>query len=142
MKRKNRRNCGNKTRSLIRHIKIQYRLLAVFLLISLLPTICIGMYAYRVYTRAINSKISESALQTVRSLNTNMTIELEKFQDYCATLSVADAVQNSLQQTSAGQDISRDMVLSIRDLSVNIPFQSIYLKNLRIVSLDGTPIYC
>lgn len=141
MKRKNRRNCGNKTRSLIRHIKIQYRLLAVFLLISLLPTICIGMYAYRVYTRAINSKISESALQTVRSLNTNMTIELEKFQDYCATLSVADAVQNSLQQTSAGQDISRDMVLSIRDLSVNIPFQSIYLKNLRIVSLDGTPIY-
>ena len=78
MKRKNRRNCGNKTRSLIRHIKIQYRLLAVFLLISLLPTICIGMYAYRVYTRAINSKISESALQTVRSLNTNMTIELEK----------------------------------------------------------------
>lgn len=98
MKRKNRRNCGNKTRSLIRHIKIQYRLLAVFLLISLLPTICIGMYAYRVYTRAINSKISESALQTVRSLNTNMTIELEKFQDYCATLSVADAVQNSLQQ--------------------------------------------
>ena len=141
MKRKNRRNCGNKTRSLIRHIKIQYRLLAVFLLISLLPTICIGMYAYRVYTRSINSKISESALQTVRSLNTNMTIELEKFQDYCATLSVADAVQNSLQQTSAGQDISRDMVLSIRDLSVNIPFQSIYLKNLRIVSLDGTPIY-
>ena len=141
MKRKNRRNCGNKTRSLIRHRKIQYRLLAVFLLISLLPTICIGMYAYRVYTRAINSKISESALQTVRSLNTNMTIELEKFQDYCATLSVADAVQNSLQQTSAGQDISRDMVLSIRDLSVNIPFQSIYLKNLRIVSLDGTPIY-
>ena len=79
MKRKNRRNCGNKTRSLIRHIKIQYRLLAVFLLISLLPTICIGMYAYRVYTRSINSKISESALQTVRSLNTNMTIELEKF---------------------------------------------------------------
>lgn len=130
-----------KMRSLIRNVPIQYRLLTVFLLISLLPSVCIGVYAYRVYTQSINNKISESALQTVRSINVNMSLELGKFQDYCSTLSVADAVQDSLWQTSNGQDISRDMILSIRRLAAAIPFQSIYLKNLRIVSLDGTPIY-
>lgn len=130
-----------KMRSFIRNIKIQPRLFAVFLIISLLPTVCIGVYAYRVYTRSINNKISESALQTMRSINTNMTIELGKFQDYCSTLSVTDVVQSSLLQTLNGQDVSRDMILSIRQLAVTIPFQSIYLKNLRIVNLNGQTIY-
>ena len=127
--------------SWIRNIKIQYRLLAVFLLISLLPTVCIGTYAYHVYTRSINNKISDSVLQTMRSINTNMTIELEKYQDYCSTLSIADAVQDSLRQTLNGQAVSREMVLAIRELATAIPLQSTYLKNLRIVSLDGTTIY-
>lgn len=45
MKRRNPSGQGGKVHSWIRNIKIQYRLLAVFLLISLLPTVCIGTYA-------------------------------------------------------------------------------------------------
>ena len=141
MKRRNPSGQGGKVHSWIRNIKIQYRLLAVFLLISLLPTVCIGTYAYHVYTRSINNKISDSVLQTMRSINTNMTIELEKYQDYCSTLSIADAVQDSLRQTLNGQAVSREMVLAIRELATAIPLQSTYLKNLRIDSLDGTTIY-
>ena len=141
MKKCNRHICKNKVFSFVRNIKIQYRLFAVFLFISLIPTISIGLYAYHVYTRSIHSKISESALQTIRSININMTIELEKFQDYCSTLSVTDTVQQSLRQALDGKDISRDIVISIQQLSITIPFQSAYLKNLRIVSLDGRPVY-
>ena len=132
---------NSQPRPLIRKIKIQYRLLAVFLFISLIPAVCIGLYAYRVYTRSINNKISDSALQTIRSINANMTTELGKYQDYCSTLSVTDAVQQSLLATANGVPVTREMVLDVRETSVTIPLQSSYLKNLWIVGLDGQTIY-
>ena len=128
--------------SRLRRIKIQYRLLAVFFFISLVPTICLGLYAYRVYTNSINDKVGDSALQTVLSLNKNMLTELEKFQDYCSALSVTDVIQDGLAQTPTENfSPSRELVTAINDISKQIPFQSIYLKNLRIVDRADNIIY-
>ncbi len=43
----------------LRRIKIQSRLLLTFLAVSLVPVVFIGLYAYRVYTSSVHSKVGE-----------------------------------------------------------------------------------
>ena len=89
MKRKTPSGQGGKVRSWIRNIKIQYRLLAVVSADLPAPHRLHRHLRLSCVHPIINNKISESVLQTMRSINTNMTIELEKYQDYCSTLSIA-----------------------------------------------------
>lgn len=127
---------------LLRRIKIQYRLLIVFFFISLVPVICIGSYAYSVYTKSINGKLGESSQQAILSLNKNMVTELGKFQDYCSILSVSAPIQESLSAVSEkGEPMTREMITSISQISTTIPFQSNYLKNLRVADMNGNILY-
>ena len=87
----------------LRHVRIRYRLLASFLLLSLVPALCVGLYASGVYARAMSGKLRQSAEQSAYLLNENFITELNKFRGYLNTISVTDAVQNALsaQQESA-----------------------------------------
>lgn len=126
----------------LRNIKIQYRLLVVFFVISLVPSICLGTYAYRVYTNSINRKLGDSTLQAVLSLNKNMVTELEKFQDYISTVSVSKIIQTELPRISNDGEVpTREFVVGINNMSKEVPFHSKYLKNLRVADINGNVVY-
>ena len=128
--------------SALRKIKIQYRLLAVFCFISLVPVISIGFYAYTVYTDSINKKLGASTFQAISSLNHNMIIELEKFQDYCNIVSVSAPIQNALSVDSDNKKLQpQEIAASINKVITTIPFQSNYLKNFRVVNASGKILY-
>ena len=128
--------------SALRNVKIQSRLFFVFCFISLAPVICLGFYAYHTYTNSINDKLGRSTLQSVSSLNKTMSIELEKFQNYCDTLSVSSPIQETLTAVSLRKEpLTHDMISSINQMLTTIPFQSKYLKNLRVADVSGTILY-
>ena len=52
----------------LRRTRLQSRLLAVCLFLSLVPMMVIGVYAYHVYTRSITRNLSQAAEQAVRLL--------------------------------------------------------------------------
>ena len=58
-----------------------------------------------------------------------------------AELMVGRAMDLSTPYLPVPRDLQQETVLAIRELATAIPLQSTYLKNLRIVSLDGTTIY-
>lgn len=113
----------------LRHVRIRYRLLASFLLLSLVPALCVGLYASGVYARAMSGKLRQSAEQSAYLLNENFITELNKFRGYLNTISVTDAVQNALSaQQEAAFTLDAESVNEIADALRMIPFQSTYLK--------------
>lgn len=126
----------------LRRVRIRYRLLASFLLLSLVPAIFVGIYASNIYTEAMDSKLRQSAEQSVYLLNENFITELNKFRDYLNTISVTDAVQTAVSAQSEGTfTLDAESVKQIADSLHTIPFQSIYLKNIRVVDHNHNILY-
>lgn len=126
----------------LRHVRIRYRLLASFLLLSLVPALCVGLYASGVYARAMSGKLRQSAEQSAYLLNENFITELNKFRGYLNTISVTDAVQNALSaQQESAFTLDAESVNEIADALRMIPFQSTYLKNIRVVDRDHNILY-
>ena len=126
----------------LRHVRIRYRLLASFLLLSLVPALCVGLYASGVYARAMSGKLRQSAELAAYLLNENFITELNKFRGYLNTISVTDAVQNALSaQQESVFTLDAESVNEIADALRMIPFQSTYLKNIRVVDRDHNILY-
>lgn len=126
----------------LRRVRIRYRLLVSFLLLSLVPAIFVGIYASSIYTEAMDSKLRQSAEQSVYLLNENFITELNKFRDYLNTISVTDAVQTALFAQSEGTfSLDAESVKQIANSLHTIPFQSIYLKNIRVVDPNHNILY-
>lgn len=126
----------------LRRIRIQYRLLIIFLFVSLVPAVCIGAYAYRVYTASINDKLTQSSAQAMYLLNNNLMTQLEKFRDYCNVISVTQELQLALsQEPSSDFHLDRSTVTALNDLLRTTPIQSKYMKNIRIVDRRGNIVY-
>lgn len=136
------RNFGTGLIQLLRKTKIQYRLLAIFCFISLVPVICLGLYACHVYTRSIRSKLSDSVYQSILSLNQNMFLELEKIQTVATNLARSGEVQEMLHlySDSDSPHINEDFGYVGQDIRNNIIYSE-YLRNVRIINASGTTIY-
>lgn len=126
----------------LRRVRIRYRLLTSFLLISLIPAIFVGIYASHIYTDAMNSKLMQSTEQSISLLNENFITELNKFRDYLNTISVTDGVEAALTAQQNGEFVlDATSVTQIADALRTIPFQSSYLKNIRVVDRNHNILY-
>lgn len=60
--------------NVLRRIKLRTRLFVTFLIISLVPVITIGIFSYHAYTRSMNEKVKQAALQSIELLNNNISL--------------------------------------------------------------------
>lgn len=126
----------------LRRVKIRYRLLCVFLLLSLLPVTFMGAFAYRTYSRSIHEKLRQSTEQAVELLNQDFITEIDKFRSYIDTISIARDLQDMLSVPPGANFVAtREMVMKIDELKLQVPFQSTYLKNMRVLDRDKNIIY-
>ena len=127
---------------LLRKSRIQYRLLAIFCFISLVPVICVGLYTYHVYTDSLSNKLSDSVYQSILSLNQNMILELEKIQAVASTLARSQEVQEILHlySDSDSPHIDEDFGHASQEIRNNIVYSE-YLRNVRIISASGITVY-
>ena len=111
--------------NVLRRIKLRTRLFVTFLIISLVPVITIGIFSYHAYTRSMNEKVKQAALQSIELLNNNMSTQLGIYSDYMGSISVSDTVQNGAASVNKGRPLTGDIVNGIGETIVTIPFQSI-----------------
>lgn len=128
--------------SFLRKTKIQYRLLAIFCFISLVPVTCVCLFSYGIYTNSINSKLSDSFYQAIVSLNQNMILELGKIQTVATTLSSAEEIQEILHlySDSTQPNINENSSYISQEIRNNIIYSE-YVRSIRIISSSGTLIY-
>lgn len=133
---------GAKHMALFRRARIQTRLLAIFLFLSLVPVLFIGVYAYSVYTGSINAKVRDSAIQNIELLNATLNTELERYAFYINSLSVLDAVQDALVGARQGVfSVNSEEVRLIRKMVADTTMQPIFMRNIRIAARDGSVVY-
>ncbi len=93
-------NFINKTKNFfyqgIRHISIQYRLISLFLLLSLIPMIVIGFYSYKQSSEAITSKINTYSLQIVNQVVLNVEVEMNRLEYDTIEIGFSNLVQDTL----------------------------------------------
>ena len=82
--------------SLLRKTKLSSRLIAAFLIISLLPSLVLAVFSNRIYARSIEKTASASALQTLQLLNNNALLVLGEYSSYLDKLSVSTELQSDL----------------------------------------------
>lgn len=126
----------------IRRIRLNPRLLVSFLIVSIVPSLCIGIYSYNIYTRSIHDKLSQAAHQTTQLLNNNLMLQLNEYSDYISTLSVANEIQGYLSSvTSPYQTADRAQVRAISDLIERMPYLSKRILDVRIVDRYRNTVY-
>lgn len=127
---------------LLRRTRLQPRLLAVCLLLSLVPVLVVGAFAFQVYTRSINRNLAQSAEQAVRLLNATVVSELGKFTAYINTISVSNDVQSILLRPEAERILPDGSVTqAIKQNVQQVPAQSRYLRNILVVDRAGNVLY-
>src|SRR5690554_333612 len=82
--------------TLIRKIRIPYRLIGLFMLLSLLPIITLGFFFHRESSRAIQDKIETYAVQVVTQLARNIESEMNKLEYNTIEIGFSDLVQDTL----------------------------------------------
>ncbi len=80
----------------IRRIRLSSRLIAVFLILSLLPGLALAFFSTRVYEKSIEKKTSESVQQSLQLLNRNASIILSDYSRYIDSLSISEELQEYL----------------------------------------------
>lgn len=124
---------------LLRCTKLRTRLIAAFLLISLLPCLGLTLFSLRVYSNSIVTKLSQSAQQTTQLLNHNLTLILNNYSRYISTCSVSNEIQNYLSNRSDVDAISE--YISGYSLSTSSVLTTVYLRDTLVVDAQHNVVY-
>jgi len=80
----------------VRRSNIRTRLIATFMVICLLPSLVLALFANRVYSNSITKKTSQVSHQTMQLLNHNLTQILDEYSRYLDELSVSEKIHQVL----------------------------------------------
>lgn len=86
--------------SVLRNIKIRYRLIGSFLILSLIPLIIIGMTAYNNSSKAISSKISTYSVQIMNEVSKSIGRDLLKYKNNSDGVAFSDEMQKMLDYSN------------------------------------------
>jgi len=90
----------SKLTGFLRNTKIQARLIAVFLLLSIVPLTATGYFSFKQSSKAIESKIETYSSEMMNLVNRNIRLEVEKHEGYVLEITTAPAIQQFLENTA------------------------------------------
>ena len=125
---------------MMRNIKIQNRLNAIFLIVSIIPIIFIGFYSYSIYSKSINDKLSKSTYQALTLLNKIMLSELNNYQYLAGSISTNSIIQDYLSPKSNDLAPSNAAVSKAMDKVYGTIYPA-YVQNVRIIDFNKKPVY-
>ncbi|MDQ2086004.1 methyl-accepting chemotaxis protein [Herbivorax sp. ANBcel31] len=122
-----------------RRVKVKFRLMASFLILSIIPLVLLGVFSYNLSKNSIETKIEMYSQQIIEQAESNLYSELEKHGNYALEIAhssdvqealgiINDESQNEYEIHRANSDL-RD-VLTRRLASVrSVNFGSIFLED-------------
>ncbi len=104
----------------IRNIKIQNRLILLFLLLSLLPMVVTGLYSFRQSSRAIQNKINTYSLQVVNQVAQNIVVQMNRMENDAIDVGFSEIVQQTLiHYNELGSWQVMDAKYNMRNMLIN-----------------------
>jgi len=81
---------------IFRNIKIQTRLVLLFLILSLIPLLITGFFSYTVSSNAIKDKVGTYSIEVMNQVGENITREIERLENDSVEIEFSDIVQKTL----------------------------------------------
>ncbi len=122
---------------LIRKIKVKYRLLVSFLILSIIPLIILGVVSFRLSKESINKKIESYSVEILDQAKNNVYNNIDKVGTYASEISDSVDTQSNMTILNKGADENEELkattelrsILSRKLASVSsISFAGIYLE--------------
>jgi len=82
---------------IFRKIKVRFRLMISFLILSIVPLVFLGYFSYNLSKKSIEAKIEMYSKQIVEQAENNLFSELEKHSNYAIEISNSKDVQDALK---------------------------------------------
>ena len=96
---------NEKSGSLVRIVKIRYRLILSFILVSLIPLLLTGLVSYNLASSAIEGKVNKYSGEMMHQIAKNLNIEIKKY----ITLSNTILYDKTIQEQASGYDEKSDI---------------------------------
>ncbi|RUS43309.1 histidine kinase [Cohnella sp. AR92] len=119
---------------MLRKVKIQHRLIGTFLIVSVIPILFLGYYAYKLYSDSISDKLSASTYQAITLVNKNMLTELQNYQFLDGSISTNEFVQASLSGGRSQQGVTE----TSKESAMDAIFRTIFPSHVVTVSIYDT----
>lgn len=126
----------------LRRISIKHRLLAAFLITSLLPVVFVALYSNMKYESSISNKISAYSQQILTELTQNLTRELMQYETLSETIIINKSIQGGLPKFGSLTDYEKNELRTkiSEELGQQI-FRLSNLTNVVVLTNDGQSIY-
>lgn len=98
--------CSN---SLLRKIKIRYRLINSFILLSLLPLLISGYISYGESSKAIQKKTRIFSTEIVKQVSKNVQLQMAQIEADSETLVLSDRVQSALARYAGNDPVEKGL---------------------------------
>ena len=82
---------------IFRKIKVKFRLVISFLILSIIPLVFLGVFSYNLSKNSIETKIEMYSKQIIEQAENNLYLELEKHGNYAIEISNSKDVQDTLK---------------------------------------------
>ncbi|SFB49053.1 two-component system, sensor histidine kinase YesM [Cohnella sp. OV330] len=126
----------------LRRLSIKRRLLAAFLITSLLPVAVVAIYSNQKYEASITNKLSASSTQVLDQLAQNTTRELEQYETLSETIIINKLIQGGLPKFSKMADIEKsELRTRIKDELGQQIFSLSNLSNVIVMTNDGQSMF-
>lgn len=119
---------------MLRKFKIQNRLIGTFLIVSVIPIIFLGYYAYKLYSESISDKLSASTYQAITLVNKNLLAELQNYQFLNGSISTSEFVQANLASENRQSEINA----TTKEAAMDAIFRTIFPSHVVTVSIYDT----
>ncbi|WP_136604489.1 sensor histidine kinase [Paenibacillus dokdonensis] len=126
----------------LRRLSIKNRLLAAFIITSLLPVVFVSVYSNMKYENSITNKISAYSMQILDELSQNATRELEQYETLSENIIINHFIQNGLPQFDAMSDYEKNQLQTqIGDEMGQQIFQLGNISNVMILTNSGESFF-
>jgi|GEM_PF-214527 len=126
----------------LRRLSIKRRLLAAFLITSMLPVVFVAIYSNQKYEAAITDKLSVSSTQVLDQLAQNTARELAQYETLSETIIMNSSIQGGLPKFSRMSDSEKsELRTNINDELGQQIFRLSNLTNVILLTNDGEMFY-
>lgn len=96
----------------LRKVRINYRLIASFLILSLLPILIVGTVSINRSSKAMEENVSRYSIEIAKQLGAQISSQLKVFSDTLLEVSVSSQVKNYVDSLNADSDMLKKMETS------------------------------
>lgn len=131
-----------KNKAKIRKMQMQSRLLYSFILMSVVPLLVFAMISYGVSNRAIEDKLSNYSVQTMKAAKKIINYECEKYERTVDLMMINSKVQKGLKEFSTMNFIEKnEFISSLNQVMSNYMSNQPNIMQIYLLDTERTPIY-